>query len=160
MHYSYYLFALFVATLIAAVLFMNDRLRRSRISDSDTLKAREARLFSLYQNIEDLSDAMEEYVDETMASLAEKRLELEEKEQALAELAQSLQANAAAAPQAPSSPFSAPVLLPRQAKRGGEPSKAQRVQYLRDQGFDEERIAQELSMSLGEVLLIVRMVEG
>ncbi len=62
----YFLFAFFIFTLIAAVVFLVDRLKRSRNTDLENLiKDKEKRVFKLYQNLEDLISSVEEYAEET-----------------------------------------------------------------------------------------------
>lgn len=70
MQAGYYIFAVFVCLLLAAVIFLNDRLKRSRSEEeSEAIKAKEKRLFSLYQNLEDMIESMEEYIDEAQREI-------------------------------------------------------------------------------------------
>lgn len=70
MQAGYYIFAVFVCLLLAAVIFLNDRLKRSRSEDEhEAIKAKEKRLFSLYQNLEDMIESMEEYIDEAQREI-------------------------------------------------------------------------------------------
>ena len=180
MDWKAYLFAGFVGLLAAAVVFMIDRLKRSRHSSEDMIKEKERRLFTLYQNLEDMIDSVEEYVEEAKESIEKDKNRMSEMLQRAERLAANLAeprprraakddektsgtsraAEAAdAMPAAPAARKSPPAR--KETAKGQTKSmsagagKISEVRRLQKQGLDEEKIAQELSLSRGEVSLIL-----
>ncbi len=65
---EWYFFAVFVFLLAALLIWFYKRTPRSQKKREEKSFEREAKLFKLYQNIEDLMDGFEEYVEELQSS--------------------------------------------------------------------------------------------
>ncbi|MEL7608379.1 MAG: hypothetical protein AAGU74_02615 [Bacillota bacterium] len=144
-----YGFAVFVFILVAVLVALNHFLKRSRQSALEISKDKEKRLFQLYQNLEDMISSAEEECEQTLAQIRKEKAELEEligKTQVSGNLA----SGAEPMEDAPTDQeqFRAPL------------SFAERVRKLKGDGLSEERIAQELSASRGEVSLILGMYKS
>lgn len=165
---GYFLFAVFAFGLVLCVLYLHDRLKRSRYQEEGgNLHEKEMRLFKLYQNLEDMLAVLEQYVDETTSELAREREEIQMMMQRLkidlAEMeARQLQSGAQAAMEEqkaavlPTGFESRPLAPPRRKRRG----KVEEVRRLHTGGMPEELIAKELNLSRGEVSLILGMLNN
>ncbi|MDL2289767.1 hypothetical protein LJB83_03290, partial [Clostridia bacterium OttesenSCG-928-F22] len=188
MEWIYFAGAIFVFLLFITVYFFFDRYKRSRKEEEEGPAGFEKRLFTLYQNLEDMVNSVEEYIEESTEEIKAEREEIKaEREELKAEIRKEKEAVASmlekvkmlqklmdekqkednkkekkvqpqpiptpaeevksiAEPQPPVKEV--PELLAPEQKNQ---SKANRVRQLKRQGMDEEKIAQELSLSRGEV---------
>ncbi len=80
---EWYLFAVFVFLLAALLIWFYKRTPRSQRRREEKTFEREAKLFKLYQNIEDLMDGFEEYAEELRGSLGRDSEELKRRVEAL-----------------------------------------------------------------------------
>ena len=80
---EWYLFAAFVFLLAALLLWFYKRTPRSQKKREEKSFEREAKLFKLYQNIEDLMDGFEEYVEELQSSFRLESGEIKRRVEAL-----------------------------------------------------------------------------
>ncbi len=104
---EWYLFAVFVFLLAALLIWFYKRTPRSQKKREEKSFEREAKLFKLYQNIEDLMDGFEEYVEELQSSFrlesgeVKRRVEALETQHAhIRHTLRDLSANAAEPPEA------------------------------------------------------------
>jgi len=76
MSYEYYIFALFIFILVcAAILFFARTVHVSK-KDKKSTYEKDQKLFMLYQNVEDMLNSFEEYVEETKDELTAKTEEV------------------------------------------------------------------------------------
>jgi len=162
MHFSYYLFALFVFLLLC--LFMKYYAKKIRPKEDKTESSqREQRLFMLYQNLEEMMDDMEVFMEKARTEMAEQKHEtadmLEQMEQLYSKLMEHKQE---IIPPAPPKKRGRPrkqqlTVVPVDGRPMLVKSKHERVRELMAQGATEESIARQLGISKGEVSLIAGM---
>lgn len=142
-----YGFAIFAFILAAALVVLNHSLKRSRQNAADLSKEKEKRLFQLYQNLEELINSAQDECENTLALIRRERQELNTRlEQARAQVEEETK--------------NAPLLAPaQQVPESGNARDplifAQNVRKLSGDGLSEEKIAQELGASRGEVALLL-----
>lgn len=166
---GYFLFAAFTFVLVLCVLYLHDRLKRSRYQEEGgNLHEKEMRLFKLYQNLEDMLAVLDQYVEETTTELAREREEIQMMMQRmkidLAEAearqvhagAQSAMMEEQKAAALPAGHEGRPATGPRRKRRG----KVEEVRRLHTGGMPEDLIAKELNLSRGEVSLILGMLNN
>lgn len=175
MDLSYYAFATYVFALVCACLWLFGRVTRRKKGGSDAAGyEKEQKLFTLYQNVEDMLAGFEEYVEETQAeadrNAGEMKRMLEEAKsltaqlKAMGEAAQSPQP--AGAPEIRPEPEALHIVAP-QAASGDEPRRiapvlrisktGSRVLELKNNGFDQSEIARKLGISVREVSLAMKI---
>ncbi len=164
------------AVLLFLILYWYKKTPRpvSPAQTQEKLFEREARLLRMYQNLEDLMDSFESYVEEEQGKIAAERKAVEEagaqarvvwddvRKRALEQPTRVNPPRAASA--APAKPESAkpdpgeviaaqdnaprPPLRPRSQKR-------ERVLSLHEQGMTPEDISREMGIAMAEVMLII-----
>ncbi|MGI6176572.1 MAG: DUF6115 domain-containing protein [Christensenellales bacterium] len=187
MEWIYFACALFVFFLVLAVVVLNDRLKRSRYSqDEERIQDKEKRLFTLYQNLEDLINGMEEYAEESKGDIRQVR------DEAAAMLTELRALGAFAAPQNTAEPSLQDTQKKEEPlkEKGTPPQAHEKVQPLKEQpenavkkarpaaaygigtertahvrtlferGCDIDEIAQEMSIARGEVKLILDVIKS
>lgn len=171
---EYYLFTLFVFALICAGLYLFRKLfhspdagRRGR-SEEDTAREREReeRLFRLYQNMEEMMDNFEGYIEDAKEEIEGVRAAVQKQADQMAELCRRA-VEAEAGVQAAASQLRAEkaAVLKREERPAPEPapaapeprrsSRQDAVKELLGKGNTVEQIAQKLDISINEVRLIV-----
>jgi hypothetical protein len=81
MHWSYYVFAAYVFLLICAVIWLLGRVLKKSKKASGTQQTnheKEQKLFSLYQNVEDMLSSFEEYVEEAKSDTDKSMAKMQE----------------------------------------------------------------------------------
>ncbi len=178
MDLSIYLFATYVFMLLCATIWLWGRVLRKIRKTSAGGKAeydKEQKLFTLYQNVEDLLAGFEEYVEESQTDAAktmdEMKRMLEEVKRIAAELR--TQEHPLSAPE-PGMPERAtreeiteglhivpalPVKNTEEAKRPGNrlSKTGSKVLELRETGLDQNEIARRLGISVREVSLMEKI---
>ncbi len=136
---EWYFFAVFVFLLAALLIWFYKRTPRSQKKREEKSFEREAKLFKLYQNIEDLMDGFEEYVEELQNSFRLESGEVKRRVEALetqhAHIRHALRELSARASE-PRTPYEAqpePFLEPQ------EPYEAQPGLFLAPEAPYEER---------------------
>lgn len=171
---NYYLLILLVFLLAAAIIFLYDRLKRSRnAEEGGTIKEKEQRLFKLYQNLEDMILSFEEYVDEAKEEIARERdakmnayssLHEEDTVQLSEKYTPSFQKKKDERAHIPVQEMKRPGLVKDETLLSGvkskKGSKVDDVRRLNSEGLQEETIAKELGLSRGEVSLILGMLNS
>lgn len=179
---EYYLYALYIVVLVLALSVALIALYRRfsgvstkqkrldeelRAQERAREKAKEERLFRLYQNIEEMMDGFESYVQETKESFAAEKAEMDQRMQRLTEVAQrteTAQARAIAGAATPTNvrplqavppqaPAREPVVLPVDNRHKN--TRREAVSNLLVKGYTVEQIAQTLDISINEVRLVV-----
>jgi len=164
MDITVFAFAFFVFLLLCALIWMYSRLKRPKKSAEDAVSEKERRLYKLYQNLEDMMNGIEEYVEEARSGIAKDKEEIaaihakienmhviykndiqarveEEVKPKEKETEKEIEKDAPAAKKE--------IKIPRNI------SKSEVVRYLKDEGMEDDKIAKELGISKGEVLLIL-----
>lgn len=91
---QYYIFAGFIGLMLFALLFWYKRTPKARLprKEAEQLAEKEAKLFKLYQNLEDMMDSFESYVEQQTAHIEEKAQAIATAEKQVDELAGRMQA--------------------------------------------------------------------
>jgi hypothetical protein len=169
---QYYLFALYLFVLIAILILLVWRIvsaqkgKRSVSDEEATLeKEKEERLFRLYQNIEEMMDNFESYIEDTRAQMETMKGEIQQQAGSINGLLNRVEATEASAraavaalrttekpddkhdsPQAGAAPQEEPTKMK---------TRQDTVRELLGKGNTVEQIAQKLELSINEVRLIV-----
>ncbi len=159
MNYSYFVFALFVFFLLC--LFMQFYAKKIRPKANNEMQ-KEQKLFQLYQNMEEMMDDLEAYVQSVREEFEGDKLKMAGMMDQMEQIQNLLTQQKQAFPQQPKRKRGRPRKNPIKAEQKGEPakpvlvkSKYEQVQRLISQGLGEEGIAQALGISKGEVSLIL-----
>lgn len=171
---EYYVFAVFVFLLLCALVFLIWRFillprgRKSTAEAAEQGREKEERLFRLYQNIEEMMDNFEGYLEDTREHMETVKAEASRQQQAIEELihrAEATEARTLAAletlrvqdrhgvRQEPQGP--APEKPAAEPGRKGRQGKRDAVRELLSKGMTVEQIAQKLELSINEVKLVV-----
>jgi hypothetical protein len=172
-----YLFAVFIFILLCALLYIYKRYisqpkgKKESPADGESGEAargREERLFKLYQNMEDMMDGFEAYIEDTRDQMESVKRQMQQQSDGLGEMLKRVEAAesgaraALAAMRAGDRPEikkeAAPVAVekPVDAPPGGKRSSHHdAVKELLARGMTVEQIAQKLELSINEVRLIV-----
>jgi hypothetical protein len=170
--WEWYLFALFVFVLGCLWLLIYKREKNRNNPDVKLFKEREEKIFRLYQNIEDLMDGFEEYVEEMKLELfreiKEVRVELsQEKESVLAIAKESVSQSKLVVPA--KAPKNSKTSKSSKASKSdtmdsaslpqvdGKSGRIDKVNELIDKGLSVDDIARKLNMGKGEVKLIYQI---
>ena len=151
-----FVFAFFVFVLVCMAILLHAKLSRPAKQKIDDGNEKEKRLFKLYQNLEDMMNGIEEYVEESRREIAADKQKIDE----LLEKAVQLQkapewdARPKDEPAAKSNLELVPKAEPAQ-KTLRNLNKNELVRYMKKEGVEEEKIAKELGISRGEVSLIL-----
>jgi hypothetical protein len=151
-------FAFFVFILVCLAILLYARVVRPAKQKGDTGVEKEKRLFKLYQNLEDMMNGIEEYVEEARKEIAQDR----EKINGLLLEAVRIQKEALVQEQKPREEVPSkeavppvPVEEPPAAKLPRGIRKNEMVLTMKKEGMDDDKIAKELGISRGEVALIL-----
>ena len=155
---SHYVFAFYVFLLICAVLWIASRVIQSRKRDDKSSYEKEQRLFKLYQNIEDMMNSFEEYVEEVKREINESMAKdlsgLEETRNTSAKANADIDNRMETLTQSIIKPKVEPsdVLNEKQTEQIVES-----ISKLANEGIGEEQIAKELGVSSRQVSLIMKI---
>jgi len=160
MDITHYLFAFFVFLLVAACIWLFGRVARKKSKEEPGTYEKEQRLFTLYQNLEDMMNSFEEYVGETKAEI-DKRLQALKKAAQTQDGAQAAVREDAARRIETDAAQPAPVshIKEAAAKLQGIPESMrdlpveEAIPMLFEQGYEGEQIAKFLGISNREVTL-------
>ncbi len=163
-----------VVIIGAVIYFINAR--RLRKSNQQKIKAQEdqsEKLFHMYQNIEDLMDSFEEYVEEVRSSIHGEIETIRKERQELEALM--VQAREIATVSREIKPrHQKPLIIktiheedmPKQPPREEKPAvvdikqgRAQRIVEMRKNGKPADQIAKELGISMGEVNMSIGLFD-
>ena len=162
MDYQSYIFAIFIFIMICLLMSYYMKLKRSKKDGDNAVTDKEKKLFRLYQNIEDMLNGLEEYIEEVKADIAKEKEESAKTEEKIDAIYQKIvdASNAFEQEQAKLNE-SKEKETERKISReeSGIPpqkmSKHGKVLYLQAKGLNEDTIAKELGISHGEVALIL-----
>jgi predicted transposase YdaD len=171
---DYYVFTLFVFILLCALLYIYKRFiaqprgKQATGAGSEDGKDKEERLFKLYQNMEEMMDNFEAYMEDTREQVESVKRQLLEQAEGINGMLKRVEAAEAGARAAMASMRAADKPEPRgepaparsaeRAAPAGSPrrgGKQEAVQDLLGKGMTVEQIAQKLELSINEVRLIV-----
>lgn len=168
---EYYLFAFYIFVLISLLLLIVLRIvsaqkgrRAATEEEAGREKEKEERLFRLYQNIEEMMDNFEGYIEDTRAQMETMKTEIQQQAASMNELLARVESTEASARTAV-----AAIKIPekrepgnesrKDAKPAEEPAKRgthqEAVRELLSKGQTVEQIARKLELSINEVRLIV-----
>jgi hypothetical protein len=173
-----YVFSIFVFVLLCALLFIYRRFiaqpkgRKSppaggEEGDASTDKEREERLFKLYQNMEDMMDNFEAYIEDTRDQMESVKRQMQQQADGMADMLKRVEAAEAgarsvlAALRAGDKPEPRKEAVPVDKTEAPPAAKGRRngrndaVKELLEKGMTVEQIAQQLELSINEVRLIV-----
>lgn len=168
MGFEPYLFAAFIFVLICVLLFLYRRFillpkgKQSAAETDEQGREKEARLFRLYQNIEEMMDNFEGYIEDTRDHMESVKEDIARQQQKLEELQHRVEATEArtlAALEALRVQDRHQKPEPQaQEKPVVDPGKKGRQDAVREwmaKGLTVEQIAQKLELSINEVKLVV-----
>ncbi len=160
MNYSYFVFALFVFFLFCLCVQFYAKKK------GEEIKQKEQRLFLLFENLEEMMDDMEGYVQTVRDEFSLDRVKMDEMLVQMEQFKSIMEEQKQQPPQPekPKSKRGRPRKNPADAMPKDEPtrpvlvkSKQERVHELMALGLKEEGIAKTLGISKGEVSLIMGM---
>ena len=161
MNFIEFAFAFFIFVLVCLVILLYAKMARPAKNRDDVGSDKEKRLFKLYQNLEDMMNSIEEYVEEAKKEIAQDK----EKISGLIEEAVRMQKGYAVQQQKPKEETPVPVSeikeppIVREELPAIKPlrnmKKNELVLYMKKEGMDDDKIAKELGISRGEVALIL-----
>lgn len=169
-----YLFAIFVFVLLCVLLILyrfmiigaKQKLTKESDEDAAAKKEKEERLFRLYQNMEEMMDNFEAYIEETRESVEAAKADMRRQAQTISDLiarAEATEMNARNATamlrhtDKPAEPKKEAVAAaPAAAEEGSRrATKQDAIRELLAKGLTVEQIAQRLELSINEVRLVV-----
>lgn len=170
-----YIYSIFVFILICVLLLIyrglillpKNRKAAAAEEESANDKEKEERLFRLYQNIEEMMDNFEAYIEETREQFEAAKADMQQQAAVINDLIKRVEATEANAKAAVAVMHSAERLAEQkkepQAAAGGVPadepgrraSRPDAVRELLAKGLTVEQIAQKLELSINEVRLVV-----
>ena len=153
-----FVFAFFIFVLVCLVIVVYAKMARPAKSRNDVNNDKEKRLYKLYQNLEDMMNSIEEYVEEARKDIAQDKEKISE----LLEKAVQLQKDITAQ-DVKSAEDTSPKVVKEVVTPNDEPGtktlrnmkKNDLVWYMKQEGLDDDKIAKELGISRGEVALIL-----
>ncbi len=159
MPYSYFVFALFVFVLLC--LFVQFYIKKIRPKSNDTYQ-KDQKLFSLYQNLEELMDDLEAYVQSVREEFAGDKLRMVSMMEQMQQMQKLFIEHKQETPEKQKRKRGRPRKNPVDAEETQGPvkpvlvkSRQEQVQEMIAKGLREESIAQALGISKGEVSLIL-----
>jgi hypothetical protein len=173
MNGSEYLFALYIFVLIVVLFFLYRRFvlqvkgkRPASIEDASDGLDKEQRLFNLYQNIEEMMDNFEAYIEDTRDQMESIKSQMTQQADYINGLLQRVEAAEAGArtavavmrsPEKPEQEKDAQQKgdTKQTPENGKRATRAEAVRELLAKGLTVEQIAQKLELSINEVRLIV-----
>jgi hypothetical protein len=172
-----YIFAIFVFILLCALLFIYKRYisqpkgKKTPPAEGEggeAARGREERLFKLYQNMEDMMDGFEAYIEDTRDQMESVKRQMQQQSDGLGEMLKRVEAAEAGAraalaamragdrPETKKEAAPAVEVKPAATPAGGKRSSHHdAVKELLGRGMTVEQIAQKLELSINEVRLIV-----
>ncbi len=171
MDYTYYLFAFFVFLLVCATVYLSSVLKRNQKEDvlkpppPEDFSEREEELLALFRKFEYAMASMQEEMEETRAAVREEREEVASMLERMQHLTTGIRSSSEQRVEEPvkrgrgrprtvhPQQETERVSLASERKKPGPKKKTlrDRVMELHETGLTPDRIAQELSISRGEV---------
>jgi predicted transposase/invertase (TIGR01784 family) len=171
---EYYLFTFFVFALICVLLIIYWRVvlvqkgKRAEAQNEEVGKEREKeeRLFRLYQNMEEMMDNFEAYIEDTRDQVEAVKPQMQQQADKINDLLRRVEATEASARSAVAAlhaPEKTEQKKEPEVANNGKPaeepprrnSKQEAIRELLSKGFTVELIAQKLELSINEVKLVV-----
>ena len=160
MKLEYYLFALFVFALLCVLIVIYRRLilpTKKQAVETDATKEKEERLFRLYQNIEEMMDNFEGYIEQSKEQQEQDKAQIAGQLEQVRELCRRVEdagarLSSAAAQHKTEAALAKPAVP---AAEGGRPGRQDAVKELLAKGMAVEQIAQAMDVSINEIKLIV-----
>ena len=160
MKLEYYLFALFVFALLCVLIVIYRRLilpTKKQAVETDATKEKEERLFRLYQNIEEMMDNFEGYIEQSKEQQEQDKAQISGQLEQVRELCRRVEdagarLSSAAAQHKTETALAKPAVP---AAEGGRPGRQDAVKELLAKGMAVEQIAQAMDVSINEIKLIV-----
>ena len=159
--FEWYLFAIFVFGLLYVLILLYSKYISGKYPDVSDYKQREERLFKLYQNIEDLMDGFEEYVEEVredlLQEISEKKKELYEELHTPKVDAVIPEVNAKEIYNSPNNNTLKNSSNPVNDTGNSKSTKIHMVNELLNEGMSVDDIARKLNIGKGEIKLIIQL---
>ncbi len=169
MGFEPYLFAAFLFLLICVLLFLYRRFivlpngKKASAEAEAQGREKEERLFRLYQNIEEMMDNFEGYLEDTREQMESVKAEVARQQQQIGELiehAEAIEARTLSAIDSVRGGRHArqeqqPEEADKPAAVSGKKGKQDAVRELLNKGMTVEQIAQKMELSINEVKLVV-----
>lgn len=155
MNLAQYGFAFFVFILCVALIYLVHIFKRSRSKTEDIIKDKEKRLYLLYQNIEDLINGTEEYIEEAKSEIAEQKNQLADKHKQVKLLYEQIQRELNRGVLHNDTQIENIKENANTPGNGKNYTLQEKVMVLWQDGMSQAKIARELSISTGEVALIL-----
>jgi len=153
MDYTHYLFAAFVFALLCATIYLNYKLKTPKRSAPSTVhedaSEKEMRLLKLYQNLEEAMRNLEDEIGESKKELQKLHLEACEMLESCRTLCSNLKAEQTYKEPPQTRGFATYAELKHAA--GRKKNTRESINELLANGYNDEKIARELSISKGEV---------
>ncbi len=159
MDFSYYVFAFFIFVLAAIIVILTKKIKGADSKDNKVIYEKEKKLFKLYQNLEEMILVAEEFIEEAHKEIAADKSNIHsmlEKAEDLYRQAQNeidnyiIQEN-----KEEKKTTQGDKKKTEPVKNKNNLSKSVQVRLLAKEGQNIEQISKELSMSQGEVALII-----
>lgn len=158
----------FIMIAVLIVVYQRSKPSSPKLQEGDRGFERENKIFTLYQNLEDMMDGFDKYIEETRAEFESERIELMRQREEIARMHANIMAitnrleqRAGEIPQAIPDAIGTPEpeTSSSQAPRrfAGSMRHAQ-VEVLYEQGKNVEEIAKELRIARSEAALTLRML--
>ena len=158
MNFIEFAFAFFIFVLVCLIILLYAKMARPSKNRDDAASDKEKRLFKLYQNLEDMMNSIEEYMDEAKKEIAQDK----ERISALLDEATRMQKGPIVQEikpreEPPVKEIKEPAVVKEDtaAKPLRSMKKNDLVLYMKKEGMDDDKIAKELGISRGEVSLIL-----
>ena len=157
---GYYTFAIFVFLLAICFVLLVRKIWFAKSSAARQLQEKEAKLFKLYQHVEDLMDGFEEYVSEANEQLVREKIQINKQAEDLLAKAKEL-VSKQEMPIVPNVPLVELPEVPAAEDIGKRQpiSNSQKIVTLWHEGMNEEEICRELGLGKGEVTLVLRLMK-
>ncbi len=161
MSFIEFAFAFFIFVLVCLVILLYAKMARPSKTRDDAASDKEKRLFKLYQNLEDMMNSIEEYVEEAKKEIAQDKERISSLVDEAARAQKTPVAQEPKPKEEPPAPVKEikepPVIIeePLAAKPIRNMKKNELVLYMKKEGMGDDKIAKELGISRGEVALIL-----
>lgn len=167
---EYYMFAVFVVGLVALLAFLVVKgVQKNRGVQKEELEEREKKIMSLYFEVEDMIEALREYVDANKDRLRGEISRLETDMQALQIMENAVRQELLMTPPVQEPPRPRPQAENKVPLQRPRPKKEERkvpesraglrrvALEMEAKGYDIERIAREMHLSKGEVSFMLKL---
>lgn len=157
MDFSYYIFAFFIFILMVFLIILIKKVKSTDSKESIAIKEKEEKLFKLYQNLEEMILDTEELIDEAKRNIAEDRKTIH----SMLDRADNFYSRENIGKKLTVSgkdmkPKVVEIITKaEQVNNIGDYDRKQQVMILKKEGRNTEEISKELSISRGEVELII-----